>query len=66
MRLEKFNKPQENSLYFMTGKLRNQLKYSNLDSIKKQGLKKFAYEIQLQLNDISKEINKIYFYQINS
>ena len=66
MRLEKFNKPRENSLYFMTGKLRNQLKYSNLDSIKKQGLKKFAYEIQLQLNDISKEINKIYFYQINS
>ena len=59
MRLEKFNKPHENNLNFMAGKLRNQLKYSNLDSIKKQGLKNFAYEIQLQLNDISNEINKV-------
>ena len=66
MRLEKFNKPHENNLNFMAGKLRNQLKYSNLDSIKKQGLKNFAYEIQLQLNDISNEINKVYFYQISS
>ena len=66
MRLEKFNKPHENNLNFMAGKLRNQLKYSNLVSIKKQGLKNFAYEIQLQLNDISNEINKVYFYQISS
>ena len=66
MRLEKFNKPHENNLNFMAGKLRNQLKYSNLDSIKKQGLKNFAYEIQLRLNDISHEINKVYFYQISS
>ncbi len=66
MRLEKFNKPHENNLNFMAGKLRNQLKYSNLVSIKKQGLKNFAYEIQLQLNDISNEINKVYFYQIIS
>ena len=66
MRLEKFNKPQENNLNFTAGKLRNQLKYSNLASIKKQGLKNFAYEIQLQLNDISNEINKVYFYQISS
>ena len=66
MRLEKFNNPHENNLNFMAGKLRNQLKYSNLASIKKQGLKNFAYEIQLQLNDISNEINKVYFYQISS
>jgi len=64
-RLEKFNKPDSNNLNFLTGKLKNDLKYSNIESINKKGLKKFVKEIQLQLNEISNEINKVYFYQKN-
>ena len=65
-RLEKFNKPENNSLNFLVGKLKNELKYTNIETINKKGLKKFVKEIQIQLNEISNEINKVYFYQTNS
>ena len=64
-RLEKFNKPESNNLNFLTGKLKNDLKYTNIESINKKGIKKFVDEIQLQLNEISNEINRVYFYQNN-
>ena len=65
-RLEKFNKPENNSLNFLVGKLKNELKYTNIETINKKGLKKFVKEIQIQLNEISNEINKVYFYQTNT
>ena len=43
----------------------NDLKYTNIESINKKGIKKFVDEIQLQLNEISNEINRVYFYQNN-
>ena len=64
-RLNEFNKPESNSLKFLTGKMKNELTYSSLSSIKQDGLKNFVYKIQFDLNKISNEINNIYFYQNN-
>ena len=62
-RLNEFNKPESNSLTFLTGKMKNELTYSSISSIKQDGLKNFVYKIQFDLNKISNEINNIYFYQ---
>jgi len=64
-RLNEFNKPESNSLTFLTGKMKNELTYSSINSIKEEGLKNFVYKIQYDLNSISDEINNIYFYQNN-
>lgn len=64
-RLNEFNKPETNSLTFLTGKMKNELTYTSISSIKEEGLKNFVYKIQYDLNSISNEINNIYFYQNN-
>ena len=64
-RLNEFNKPESNSLTFLTGKMKNVLTYTSISSIKEEGLKNFVYKIQYDLNSISNEINNIYFYQNN-
>ena len=62
-RLNEFNKPENNGLIFLTGKMKNELTYTSISSIKEEGLKNFVYKIQYDLNSISKEINNTYFYQ---
>lgn len=62
-RLNEFNKPENNGLIFSTGKMKNELTYTSISSIKEEGLKNFVYKIQYDLNSISKEINNTYFYQ---
>ena len=64
-RLNEFNKPDNNGLIFLTGKMKNELTYTSISSIKEEGLKNFVYKIQYDLNSISKEINNTYFYQNN-
>ena len=62
-RLNEFNKPESNSLTFLTGKMKNELTYTSISSIREEGLKNFVHKIQYDLNSISNEINNIYFYQ---
>ena len=62
-RLNKFNQVKESDLIFTVGKLNNTLKYSTIKTIKNKGFKNFLNEIKIELNEISKSINKTYFNQ---
>ena len=45
-RLNEFNKPETNSLTFLTGKMKNELTYASISYIKEEGLKNFVYKIK--------------------
>ena len=62
-RLNNYNQLNNKELLFHVGKLKNTLQYTTIDSIKKTGLQKFLDEIKYSLNNISNNINKIYFSQ---
>ena len=62
-RLNNFNQLKNNELMFYAGKLKNTLKYSTIGSIEEIGLQNFLEDIKQELNDISVNINKIYFSQ---
>ena len=63
--LNDINKPEDNILKFIIGKLKNNLRYTTIDSIKENGLKQFIEKMTLDLNTITEKINSIYFYQKN-
>ena len=63
-RLYKFNGLTDNNLLFRIGKLKNQLNYTTIDNIKQEGIHNFLSFIQSELKDISYNINKTFFYQI--
>ena len=62
-RLNNYNQLNDKELLFHVGKLKNTLQYTTIHSIKKTGLQKFLDEIKYSLNNISNNINKIYFSQ---
>ncbi len=63
--LNDINKPDDNILKFMLGKLKNNLRYTTIDSIKQNGLEQFIEKTTFELNAITEKINSIYFYQKN-
>ena len=63
--LNEINKPDDNILKFMLGKLKNNLRYTTIDSIKQNGLEQFIEKTTFELNAITEKINSIYFYQKN-
>ena len=62
-RLNNFNNINDKRLIFIVGKLKNNLKYTTIQTIKSQGLTKFLDETKTELNKISNTINNTYFYQ---
>ncbi len=62
-RLNNFNNINDKRLIFIVGKLKNNLKYTTIDTIKNQGLTEFLDETKNELNKISNTINNTYFYQ---
>lgn len=62
-RLNNFNNINDKRLIFTVGKLKNNLKYTTIQTIKSQGLTKFLDETKTELNKISNTINNTYFYQ---
>ena len=63
--LNDINKPDDNILKFMLGKLKNNLRYTTIDSIKQNGLEQFIEKTTFELNAITEKINSIYCYQKN-
>ncbi len=63
--LNDINKLEDNILKFIIGKLKNNLRYTTIDSIKENGLEQFIEKMTLDLNTITEKINSIYFYQKN-
>lgn len=62
-RLNQFNRLNDTKLLFNIGKLKNSLDYTTIEGIKKIGLNKFLENIKFDLNEISTNINKVYFSQ---
>ena len=60
-RLNEYNKLSDKKLNFKIGKLRNDVKYTTLETLKKRGIKEFLREVKFQVNQISEFINQIYF-----
>ena len=60
-RLNEYNKLSDKKLNFKIGKLRNDVKYTTLETLKKTGIKEFLREVKFQVNQISESINQIYF-----
>ena len=50
----------QKKITFLTGKMKNELTYTSISSIKEKGLKNFVHKIQYDLNSISNEINNIF------
>ena len=62
-RLNRFNQLIDRELLFTIGKLKNTLDYTTIDSIKEIGLNQFLENLKYDLNEISININKLYFSQ---
>ena len=62
-RLNRFNQLIDRDLLFTIGKLKNTLDYTTIDSINEIGLNKFLENLKYDLNEISININKLYFSQ---
>ena len=60
-RLNEYNKLSDKKLNFKIGKLRNDVKYTTLETLKSNGIKEFLREVKFQVNQISESINQIYF-----
>ena len=60
-RLNEYNKLSDKKLNFKIGKLRNDVKYTTLETLKNKGIKEFLREVKFQVNQISEFINQIYF-----
>ena len=60
-RLNEYNKLSDKKLKFKIGKLRNDVKYTTLETLKSNGIKEFLREVKFQVNQISESINQIYF-----
>ena len=60
-RLNEYNKLTDKKLNFKIGKLRNDVKYTTLETLKNKGIKEFLREVKFQVNQISESINQIYF-----
>ena len=60
-RLNEYNKLSDKKLNFKIGKLRNDVKYTTLETLKNKGIKEFLREVKFQVNQISESINQIYF-----
>ena len=60
-RLNEYNKLSDKKLKFKIGKLRNDVKYTSLETLKSNGIKEFLREVKFQVNQISESINQIYF-----
>ena len=60
-RLNEYNKLSDKKLKFKIGKLRNDIKYTTLETLKSNGIKEFLREVKFQVNQISESINQIYF-----
>ena len=60
-RLNEYNKLSDKKLKFKIGKLRNDVKYTTLETLKNKGIKEFLREVKFQVNQISEFINQIYF-----
>jgi len=62
-RLNRFNQLIDRDLLFTIGKLKNTLDYTTINSIKNIGLNQFLENLKYDLNEISININKLYFSQ---
>ena len=62
-RLNRFNQLIDRDLLFTIGKLKNTLDYTTINSIKNIGLSQFLENLKYDLNEISININKLYFSQ---
>ena len=62
-RLNRFNQLIDRDLLFTIGKLKNTLDYTTINSIKNIGLSEFLENLKYDLNEISININKLYFSQ---
>ena len=62
-RLNRFNQLIDRDLLFTIGKLKNTLDYTTINSIKDIGLNQFLENLKYDLNEISININKLYFSQ---
>lgn len=62
-RLNRFNQLIDRDLLFTIGKLKNTLDYTTINSIKDIGLDQFLENLKYDLNEISININKLYFSQ---
>ena len=62
-RLNRFNQLIDRDLLFTIGKLKNTLDYTTVNSIKNIGLSQFLENLKYDLNEISININKLYFSQ---